>query len=105
MTELAAKETVICGQNMRWMQVDETIGKVDVQSNALQKGCTVARGIRKKVFDALGFTLSAGVSINKTMAKLATSYGKPDGQAMIHPAAFSEVSYCFVGHTLRQGLV
>jgi DNA polymerase eta len=35
--------------------------------------------------------MSAGISTNKTMAKLAASYGKPNGQAMLHPNYFCVV--------------
>jgi DNA polymerase eta len=52
---------------------------------ALQVGCRIAYGIRKAIKEELGFTLSAGVSINKTLAKLAASYGKPNGQAVCYP--------------------
>ena len=51
----------------------------------LQRGCWIARSIRDAVLNKLGFTLSAGISINKTVAKLSTTYGKPDGQAVTFP--------------------
>ncbi len=54
---------------------------------ALTRGCIIARGIRKAVHDKLGFTLSAGISINKLVSKLSASYGKPNGQAIVFPDA------------------
>lgn len=51
----------------------------------VQRGCWVAREIRRSVFERLGFTLSAGISTNKTIAKLSASYGKPNGQAVTYP--------------------
>ena len=54
---------------------------------ALRRGCTIARGIRKVVYDKLGFTLSAGISTSKLVAKLGASYGKPNGQAVVFPQA------------------
>jgi nucleotidyltransferase/DNA polymerase involved in DNA repair len=48
----------------------------------------VSHWIRTDVATTLGFTMSAGISTNKTMAKLAASYGKPDGQAVLPPAHF-----------------
>lgn len=58
---------------------------------ALERGCVVAHGIRKAVFDTLGFTLSAGISTSKLVAKLGASYGKPNGQAVILPSAIQHV--------------
>ena len=59
--------------------------------NALERGCAVAHVIRKAVFDALGFTLSAGISTSKVVAKLGASYGKPNGQAVIFPSTIPHV--------------
>jgi DNA polymerase eta len=53
----------------------------------LQRGCWVAKVIRQAVFDRLGFTLSAGISTAKLVAKLGASYGKPNGQAVIYPSS------------------
>lgn len=58
---------------------------------ALERGCVVAHNVRKAVFDTLGFTLSAGISTCKLVAKLGASYGKPNGQALILPSAISRV--------------
>lgn len=55
---------------------------------ALRLGCTVSALVRREVKNRLGFTISAGVSTNKMMSKLAASYGKPNGQAMMHPSFF-----------------
>lgn len=49
------------------------------------KGAVLALRLRRYVYDTLGFTISAGVSTNKTTAKLSASYGKPDGQAVTLP--------------------
>jgi len=54
---------------------------------ALRLGCHVARTVRCTVFETLGFTLSAGISTNKLVAKLTASYGKPNGQAVVYPSA------------------
>jgi DNA polymerase eta len=58
------------------------------ESAALKRACKVAQWTRQDLWDTLGFTMSAGVSINKTMAKLAAGHGKPNGQAVIHPDSF-----------------
>jgi len=50
-----------------------------------QRGCWIAHQIRTAVHETLGFTMSAGIGPNKTIAKLAASYGKPAGQAICYP--------------------
>jgi nucleotidyltransferase/DNA polymerase involved in DNA repair len=54
----------------------------DADINAMNIGCHIAYSIRTRIFERLGFTLSAGISCNKTLAKLSTTYGKPNGQAV-----------------------
>jgi DNA polymerase eta len=61
----------------------------DPDLKALYRGCALAYGIRQAVYDRIGFTLSAGVSINKTLAKLSAGYGKPQGQALTEPLLVS----------------
>eukprot|EP00536_Pseudo-nitzschia_multiseries_P012625 jgi/Psemu1/326909/estExt_fgenesh1_pg.C_4920008 len=58
---------------------------------ALNRACEVSRWIRNDIWNVLGFTMSAGISTNKTMAKLAASYGKPNGQAVLYPRNFPGV--------------
>ena len=58
---------------------------------ALNRACRVSYWIRHDIWKILGFTMSAGLSTNKTMAKLAASYGKPNGQAVLYPNYFSNV--------------
>jgi nucleotidyltransferase/DNA polymerase involved in DNA repair len=43
----------------------------------------IAAQIRKSIFDELGYTASAGISHNKTMAKIACSDNKPNGQSVV----------------------
>lgn len=76
----AMKNTVIFGKHRK-----------DSIQRALEHACVVSGRIRDEVRDELGFTMSAGISTNKMMAKLAASHGKPNGQAMIHPHAFSSI--------------
>ena len=39
----------------------------------------IAAEVRTAVFDELGYTASAGISYNKTVAKIACTYNKPNG--------------------------
>lgn len=45
----------------------------------------IAREIRKNIFLKTGLTASAGISINKFLAKVASDINKPNGQKTIHP--------------------
>jgi nucleotidyltransferase/DNA polymerase involved in DNA repair len=63
----------------------------DPTHHALQKACIVSHWIRTRVWETLGFTMSAGISTNKMMGKLSASYGKPNGQAVLHPLDFNHV--------------
>ena len=51
----------------------------------LQRSCWMAYQIRQRIYHTLGFHMSAGIGINKTLAKLAASFGKPAGQAVLYP--------------------
>ena len=45
----------------------------------------IAFKIRKRIKSEIGITSSAGISVNKFVAKIATEVNKPDGQKTIHP--------------------
>ena len=83
--ETTCKSTVVVGYDVVGANENDSTQK------ALQRACQVSRWIRQDVWDTLGFTMSAGISTNKMMAKLAASHGKPNGQAMLHPTAFDVV--------------
>ena len=57
----------------------------------LRYSCSIAYQIRQRVYNTLGFHMSAGVGINKTLAKLAASFGKPAGQAVLYPHYISHM--------------
>jgi DNA polymerase eta len=82
---LELKDTVVVGDN------DNSTVLVDDEKRVLVRGCEVAKMIRTAVFDILGFTLSAGISVNKMIAKLGATYGKPNGQAVIFPEFITKV--------------
>lgn len=82
--------TIVVGQNNDNNALDSKYN-VSQQSDDLRiaRGCIIAERIRVKVWDELKFTLTAGISINKTIAKLAAAYGKPNGQAVCYPRYIS----------------
>ena len=51
----------------------------------------IADGIRRRVRDELGLTLSVGVSFNKVFAKLGSDYRKPDATTVISPENWQEM--------------
>ncbi|MFK7900405.1 MAG: DNA polymerase IV, partial [Cyclobacteriaceae bacterium] len=60
--------------------LDVTENKVDNPSATL-----VAEEIRKRIEEEVGLTASAGISINKFTAKIASDINKPNGQKTINP--------------------
>lgn len=66
----------------------------DLKRLALQRACQVSHWIRQDVFETLGFTMSAGICVNKMMAKLAATYGKPNGQAVLYVSNFPHLLGC-----------
>ncbi|MCH1517915.1 MAG: DNA polymerase IV [Flavobacteriaceae bacterium] len=60
---------------------------LDVTQNKLQlfSATKMAEQIRAEIFQATGLTASAGISINKLVAKIASDYNKPNGQKTVPP--------------------
>lgn len=50
----------------------------------------VAREIKHRIHESTGLTASAGVSVNKMLAKIASDYRKPDGLTVISPAKIND---------------
>ncbi|ODV90745.1 hypothetical protein CANCADRAFT_19410, partial [Tortispora caseinolytica NRRL Y-17796] len=46
----------------------------------------IASEMRKKVHEELSYTCSAGISVTKSISKLASTYKKPNGQTVVLPA-------------------
>jgi len=78
------KETFVYAKS-KMIEMEDENDQEEYQ--ALRRGCLIAHGIRKCVLDTLGFTMSAGISTTKLVAKLGASYGKPNGQAVIFSCA------------------
>lgn len=60
---------------------------LDVTENKMgnPSATLIARDIRSRIFKELGLTASAGISINKFIAKVASDINKPNGQKTISP--------------------
>ncbi|MDR0229131.1 MAG: DNA polymerase IV [Flavobacteriaceae bacterium] len=60
--------------------LDVTENKKDMLSATL-----IAQEIRQKIWERTGLTASAGISVNKFLAKIASDINKPNGQKTIEP--------------------
>jgi len=60
---------------------------LDVTKNKMgnPSATLIAEEIRKRISNEVGLTASAGISINKFVAKVASDYNKPNGQKTIPP--------------------
>ena len=67
------------------LSLDEAFLDVTVNKKNISLATEIATLIRKKIKLEIGLTASAGISINKFIAKIATEIKKPNGQKTIHP--------------------
>lgn len=68
------------------LSLDEAYLDVTENKKDMDSANEIAREIRQKIFDKTGLTASAGISVNKFLAKVASDYNKPNGQKTIHPS-------------------
>jgi DNA polymerase-4 len=67
------------------LSLDEAYLDVTENKKGNPSATLIAQEIRKRIFDELGLTASAGISVNKFVAKIASDYNKPNGQKTINP--------------------
>lgn len=67
------------------LSLDEAFIDVTENKKNMDSANDIAREIREKIFLKTGLTASAGISINKFTAKIASDINKPNGQKTIHP--------------------
>ena len=65
--------------------LDEAYLDVTNNKQGLPYASTVARHIRRDIFNETSLTASAGVSINKFLAKVASGMNKPNGMTVVLP--------------------
>jgi DNA polymerase IV len=60
---------------------------LDVTQNKKGNPCAtlLAKEIRTRILNEVGLTASAGISVNKFVAKIASDYNKPNGQKTVNP--------------------
>lgn len=67
------------------LSLDEAFLDVTINKKGLKSATLMAEEIRSKIYQQTGLTASAGISINKFLAKIASDYNKPNGQKTILP--------------------
>jgi DNA polymerase IV len=67
------------------LSLDEAYLDVTNQKKGPSSGTLIAEEIRKRIFETTGLTASAGVSFNKSLAKVASDINKPNGIKVITP--------------------
>ena len=68
------------------LSLDEAFLDVTENKMGFEYASKIAVEIRQRILDEVGITASAGISINKFTAKIATEINKPNGQKTIHPS-------------------
>jgi len=72
------------------LSLDEAYLDVTENKKDMDSAQEIARQVRRRIFEETGLTASAGISVNKFLAKVASDYRKPNGQKTIHPSQILE---------------
>jgi DNA polymerase IV len=67
------------------LSLDEAYLDVTQNKKGNPSATLLAQEIRQRIFNEVGLTASAGISINKFVAKVASDYNKPNGQKTVNP--------------------
>jgi len=67
------------------LSIDEAFLDVTHNKKNLLSASLIAREIKDRIKEVTGLTASAGISVNKFLAKIASDYQKPDGLFVIPP--------------------
>ena len=67
------------------LSLDEAYLDVTENKKGHPSATLLAQEIRQRIYDEVGLTASAGISINKFIAKIASDYNKPNGQKTVNP--------------------
>lgn len=67
------------------LSLDEAYLDVTENKKGNPSATLIAQEIRKRIFEEVGITASAGISVNKFVAKIASDYNKPNGQKTVNP--------------------
>jgi DNA polymerase-4 len=67
------------------LSLDEAYLDVTQNKKGNPSASLIAQDIRQRIFDEVGLSASAGISVNKFVAKIASDYNKPNGQKTVNP--------------------
>lgn len=67
------------------LSLDEAYLDVTNNKKGNPSATLLAQEIRQRIYDELGLRASAGISINKFVAKVASDFNKPNGQKTVNP--------------------
>lgn len=67
------------------LSLDEAYLDVTKNKKGNPSASLLAQEIRIRIFNEVGLTASAGISVNKFVAKIASDYNKPNGQKTVNP--------------------
>ena len=67
------------------LSLDEAYLDVTINKKGNPSASLLAQEIRQRIFDEVGLTASAGISVNKFVAKIASDFNKPNGQKTVNP--------------------
>lgn len=67
------------------LSLDEAYLDVTQNKKGNPSATKIAAEIRQRIFEDTGLTASAGISVNKFIAKVASDYNKPNGQKTVNP--------------------
>ena len=67
------------------LSLDEACLDVTQNKKGNTSASLIAKEIRERIFKEVGLTASAGISVNKFVAKIASDINKPNGQKTVNP--------------------
>ena len=67
------------------LSLDEAYLDVTINKKGNPSATLLAKEIRQRILDEVGLKASAGISINKFIAKVASDFNKPNGQKTVNP--------------------
>ncbi|QJE00164.1 DNA polymerase IV [Massilia forsythiae] len=67
------------------LSLDEAYLDVSASPHCKGSATLIAQEIRRRIFETVGITASAGVAPNKFVAKIASDWNKPDGLFLVRP--------------------
>jgi len=71
--------------NFEPLSLDEAFLDITKNKKGIKSATLIAHNIQQEIFDVTGLTASVGVSFNKSIAKMASEYHKPNGITVVTP--------------------